>query len=87
MLQFSRLKHILLKNFRNECIHIILTGMVNMRIILDYAKILIDNNKIVFSDGSNQNIIIDINYIEKIKILSNWNIILTYKNLEINIQQ
>lgn len=87
ILQYKRMKHILLKHFRNRNTHITITGIINTKIILNNAKILIDNKKIMLSDGENQNIIIDLQDIEKIKILNVWHFILKYKNIDVDIQQ
>ena len=87
MLNYIKLKHILLKNFRNETTHIIEKGAITTRVILDKVKIIIDNQKIMLSDGNNENVIIDLNYVEKIKILNNWHINLKFKEFEISIQQ
>ncbi len=87
VLQYKRMKHILLKYFKNANTHITVTGIINTKIILNNTKILIDNKKIIVSDGEDENIIIDLQDIEKIKILNVWHIILKYKNLEVDIQQ
>ena len=41
----------------------------------------------MLSDGENENIIIHLQDIEKIKILNVWHIILKSKNIEVDIQQ
>lgn len=87
VLQYKRMKHILLKHFKNANIQIKITGVISTTLFLESTKILIDNKKIMLSNGENQNIIIDIENIEKIKILNVWHIILKSKNIEVDIQQ
>ncbi len=87
ILKYKRMKHILLKYFRNANTHITVTGIINTKIVLNNTKILIDNKKIMLSDGENQNIIIDLQDINKIEILNKWHIILKSKNINVDIQQ
>lgn len=87
ILKYRRMKHILLKHFKNANIQIKITGVISTTLFLESTKILIDNKKIMLSDGENENIIIDMDSIEKIKILNVWHIILKSKNIEVDIQQ
>ena len=87
VLQYKRMKHILLKHFRNANTQIKINGIITTTLFLESTKILIDNKKIMLSDGENENIIIHLQDIEKIKILNVWHIILKSKNIEVDIQQ
>lgn len=87
ILQYKRMKHILLKHFRNANTQIKINGIITTTLFLESTKILIDNKKIMLSDGENENIIIHLQDIEKIKILNVWHIILKSKNIEVDIQQ
>ncbi len=87
LVKMKRMKYILLKHFKNQNTHITIKGIINTTLILNNTKILIDNKKIMLSDGNKQNIIIDLEDIEKIKIINIWHMILKYKNLEVDIQQ
>lgn len=87
ILQYKRMKHILLKYFKNANTQIKITGVISTTLFLENTKILIDNKKIMVSDGNDKNIIIDLQDIEKIKILNVWHIILKGKNIEVDIQQ
>lgn len=87
ILKYKRMKHILLKHFKNANIQIKITGVISTTLFLENTKILIDNKKIMLSDGNDKNIIIDLQNIEKIKILNVWHIILKSKNIEVDIQQ
>lgn len=87
ILQYKRMKHILLKHFKNANTQIKVTGVITTILFLESTKILIDNKKIALSDGNDKNIIIDLQNIEKIKILNVWHIILKSKNIEVDIQQ
>lgn len=87
VLQYKRMKHILLKHFKNANIQIKINGIISTTLFLESTKILIDNKKIMLSNGENQNIIIDMENINKIDILNKWHIILKYKNVVVDIQQ
>lgn len=87
VLQYKRMKHILLKYFKNATTQIKITGVISTTLFLESTKILIDNRKIMVSNGENQNIIIDMENINKIDILNKWHIILKYKNVVVDIQQ
>lgn len=87
VLKYKRIKYILLKYFKNQNTHITVTGIINTKIILKNTIILIDNKKIVLSNGEYKNFIIDLEDVEKIKIINVWHFILKFKNLSIDIQQ
>lgn len=87
ILQYKRMKHILLKHFKNANIQIKINGIISTTLFLENTKILIDCKKIVLSNGENENVIIDMENINKIDILNKWHIILKYKNVVVDIQQ
>lgn len=87
LLQFKRLKHILLKYYIHENTKIIINGAINTDLYIENTKILIDNKKIMLSNGDNQNIIIDLQDINKIEIINKWHMILKNRFLTIDIQQ
>lgn len=87
ILKYKRMKHILLKHFKNANTQIKVTGVISTTLFLENTKILIDYKKIMLSNGENQNIIIDMENINKIDILNKWHIILKYKNVVVDIQQ
>lgn len=87
ILQYKRMKHILLKHFKNANTQIKITGVISTTLFLENTKILIDNKKIMLSNGENQNVIIDLQDINKIEILNKWHIILKSKNINVDIQQ
>ena len=87
IIKYNILKHILLKYFRNVTIHINITGIISSTIILENTKIALDNKKIFLSNREYQNFIINMDYIQKIKIVNIWHIILKFKDFEIDIQQ
>lgn len=87
LIKYKILKHILLKYFRNVTTHINIIGIISSTIILQNTKIVLDKKKIFFSNGEYQNFIISVDYIQKIKIVNIWHIILKFKDFEIDIQQ
>ena len=87
LIKYKILKHILLKHFRNITTHINIRGIISSTIILQNTKIALDNKKIFLSNGEYQNFIINMDYIQKIKIVNIWHIILKFKDFEIDIQQ
>lgn len=87
LLQYSKLKYILLKHYRNVNMQIAINGIINTTLFLENAKIIIDKRKIMFSNGEYQNIIIDLQNAGKIKIINKWHILIKYKEIEIDIQQ
>lgn len=87
LLQYNRLKYILLKHYKNVNIQIAINGIINTTLFLEKAKIIIDKRKIVFSNGEYKNIIIDLQNVSKIKIINKWHILIKYKEIEIDIQQ
>lgn len=87
VIQYRRIRYILLKHFRNVNVQIKIKGIINTTLFLENAKVLIDRRKIIFSDGEDKNFIIDLEDIEKIEITNVWHIILKYKNITIDIQQ
>lgn len=86
IIQFYRLKHILLKYFRNVDTYISISGVIDTRLCIEKTKILIDKRKIILSDGENQNFIIDLDFIDKVKIINEWHILLLGKNIQIDMQ-
>lgn len=87
LLQYNRLKYILLKHYKNVNTQIEINGIINTTLFLEKAKIIIDKRKIVFSNGEYKNIIIDLQNVSKIKIINKWHILIKYKEIEIDIQQ
>lgn len=87
LIKYKILKHILLKHFRNITTHINIRGIISSTIILQNTKIALDKKKIFFSNGEYQNFMISVDYIQKIKIVNIWHIILKFKDVEIDIQQ
>lgn len=87
MIKLKRVKHILLKYYRNVNAQIKLHGVINTTLFFENTKVLIDKRKIILSDGEHKNFIVDLEDIEKIQIINVWHIILKYKNLEVDIQQ
>ncbi len=87
LLQYNRLKYILLKHYKNVNTQIETNGIINTTLFLEKAKITIDKRKIMFSNGEYKNIIIDLQNVSKIKIINKWHILIKYKEIEIDIQQ
>ena len=87
LLQYNRLKYILLKHYKNVNTQIETNGIINTTLFLEKAKITIDKRKIMFSNGEYKNIIIDLQNVSKIKIINKWHILIKYKEVEIDIQQ
>lgn len=87
LLQYNRLKYILLKHYKNINIQIEINGIINTTLFLENAKIIIDRRKLIFSNGEYKNIIIDLQNVSKIKIINKWHILIKYKEIEIDIQQ
>lgn len=87
LLQYSKLKYILLKHYKNVNIQISVNGIINTTLFFENVKIIIDKRKIMFSNGDYKNIIIDLQNVSKIKIINKWHIIINYKEIEIDIQQ
>lgn len=87
MFDYIRLKHIILKYYKNQCVQIIMQGVVNTTFFFKDVRVLIDRRKLIFSDNEDINFIIDFNYIEKIKIINEFHIRFFYKDLMIDIQQ
>ena len=87
LLQYSKLKYILLKHYKNVNTQISISGIINTTLFLEKAKIIIDKRKIMFSNGEYKNIIIDLQNVNKIKIINKWHILIKYKEIEIDIQQ
>lgn len=87
LIKYNILKYILLKHFRNVTTHINIIGIISSTIILQNTKIALDKKKIFLSNGEYQNFIISVDYIQKIKIVNIWHVILKFKDFEIDIQQ
>lgn len=87
LLQYNRLKYILLKHYKNVNTQIETNGIINTTLFLEKAKITIDKRKIMFSNGEYKNIIIDLQNVSKIKIINKWHILIKCKEIEIDIQQ
>lgn len=87
IIKLKRVKFILLKYFRNQNVKIIINGIISTDLFLENVKILIDNKKIMLSNGNNQNIIIDLQDITKIEIINKWHIIFKNQFLTVDIQQ
>ena len=87
LIQYNKLKYILLKHYRNVNMQVSVNGVINTTLFLEDVKIIIDKRKIVFSNGEYKNIIIDLQNVNKIKIINKWHILIKYKEIEIDIQQ
>lgn len=87
LIQYNRLKYILLKHYKNINIQIEISGVINTTLFLEKAKIIIDRRKLIFSNGEYKNIIVDLQNVSKIKIINKWHILIKYKEIEIDIQQ
>ena len=87
LIQYNKLKYILLKHYKNVNTQISISGIINTTLFLEKAKIIIDKRKIMFSNGEYKNIIIDLQNVNKIKIINKWHILIKYKEIEIDIQQ
>ena len=87
LIHYNKLKYILLKHYKNVNIQIAINGIINTTLFLENAKIIIDKRKIVFSNGEYKNIIIDLQNVDKLKIINKWHIIINYKEIVIDIQQ
>lgn len=87
LLQYNRLKYILLKHYKNVNIQIAINGIINTTLFLEKAKIIVDKRKLIFSNGEYKNIIIDLQNVSKIKIINKWHILIKCKEIEIDIQQ
>ena len=87
LLQYNRLKYILLKHYKSVNIQIAINGIINTTLFLEKAKIIVDKRKLIFSNGEYKNIIIDLQNVSKIKIINKWHILIKCKEIEIDIQQ
>jgi hypothetical protein len=87
LIQYNKLKYILLKHYKNVNIQIAINGIINTTLFLENAKIIIDKRKIMFSNGDYKNIIVNLQNVSKIKIINKWHILIKYKEVEIDIQQ
>ena len=87
LIQYNKLKYILLKHYKNVNIQIAINGIINTTLFLEKAKIIVDKRKLIFSNGEYKNIIIDLQNVSKIKIINKWHILIKYKEIEIDIQQ
>ena len=87
LISYNRLKYLLLKHYKNVNMQIAINGIINTTLFLEKSKIVIDKRKIVFSNGEYKNIIIDLQNVDKLKIINKWHILIKYKEIEIDIQQ
>ena len=53
-INYAKLKHILLKNFKNQRICIEITGIITTTVIIDNARILINKNKFILANEETQ---------------------------------
>ena len=67
LIQYNKLKYILLKHYKNVNIQIAINGIINTTLFLENAKIIIDERKIMFSNGDYKNIIVNLQNVSKIK--------------------
>ena len=58
LILYNRLKHLLLKHYKNVNIQIEISGVINTTLFLEKAKIIIDRRKLIFSNGEYKNIIV-----------------------------
>lgn len=69
MINYMRIKRILLKEFRNKQIYIEIVGYINTKFYINNSRLLINKHKIIISNEEADCIIL-LDYIEKIKIKS-----------------
>ena len=63
---YNKMKRMLLKYFRNESVHITVIGILYTTFIIEKAKIIINDHKLIISNNKNDCIIF-LYYIRKIK--------------------
>ena len=64
----EKLKKTLLKEYKNKDILIMLEGFIKTYIIIKNSKILINNQTLILTDGKQQEIIIDLDYVYNIDV-------------------
>ena len=64
----EKLKKALLKEYKNKDILVILEGFIKTYIIIKNSKILINNQTLILTDGKQQEIIIDLDYVYNIDV-------------------
>ena len=64
----EKLKKTLLKEYKNKDILVILEGFIKTYIIIKNSKILINNQTLILTDGKQQEIIIDLDYVYNIDV-------------------
>ena len=64
----EKLKNALLKDYKNKDIIVILEGFIKTYIIIKNSKILINNQTLILTDGKQQEIIIDLDYVYNIDV-------------------
>ena len=64
----EKLKKALLKDYKNKDIIVILEGFIKTYIIIKNSKILINNQTLILTDGKQQEIIIDLDYVYNIDV-------------------
>ncbi|MBQ8234897.1 MAG: hypothetical protein IJZ36_04895 [Bacilli bacterium] len=79
---YLKLKHIMLKYYRNARIFIEQKGIIDSRIIIDKSRILINRRKIVISN-EDTDCIIEFDLLKKIKIEDKLHIELLYKDFKV----
>ncbi len=64
----EKLKKALLKEYKNKDILVMLEGFIKTYIIIKNSKILINNQTLILTDGKQQEIIIDLDYVYNIDV-------------------
>lgn len=79
---YLKLKHILLKYYKNERVYIEQKGIITTRIIIDKAKILINKHKLVIVNDDTD-CIIEFDLLKKMKIEDKLHIELVYMDFKV----
>ena len=80
-INYIKLKHTLLKNYKNERIFVEIRGIVNSRMFIEKARIIINHHKIVLSNKDETNdFILEFDYLKKIEFVNISHIELRYNH-------
>lgn len=87
MINFLKLKSVLKKNFDGQRIYISTSGILSMNYFIEDTKVIINSRRLIIGCDSENDFIIDLYKVEKIRIdKSNLKITFCFDNLEIEIQ-
>lgn len=81
-INYAKLKHILLKNFKNQRICIEITGIITTTVIIDNARILINKNKFILANEETQ-FELEFLMVNKIKFDEKWHIQIFFDEFKI----